>query len=334
MKSVMLHAAGGAATNVVATLMTRPGLDELPVKLDAAFLDTSRSNIAKYPDMEEKLFLVENSNVSADTDGSGKIRGENGEDIIRSIKSYILEKGTGDYNIVFFSGAGGTGSVGGPEMIAEMKSAGQFVIGIMIEDMSDLVAAENCIKTTNTLHNIVEAYADDVIVSYHRNKVSFNRTNEEIFITVYALLKLFSGENDGLDTKDLIHWSQPHKVTEYEPGLYSLLITLGATNFTESVKSPVSIASIYETMDTKRLDVFVEYSTFGHCDLSDIRAEGDSFDQMHFALSSEVIDDYLHDLHQRTQKIKEEADARKSRRRAQRKSNLVRSERSQSVSEF
>jgi hypothetical protein len=334
MKTIKLYAPGGTGTRIVGTMFQDLDFKSLPVKLSAAVMDTSLSNVRKFPELEECTFLVKSDD---NTDGGGKIRSTNGEAIIRSIKPFLLEHEPADYNIVIYNSSGGTGSVAGTEIISEIKSMGGIVIGIVIEDTSDFTAIENCVKTLTSLMNVVEDLDEDIIISYHKNNGSFSKVNEAVITTIHALIRLFSGENDGLDNSDLKHWLQPMRVSGYDASLYSLLIALGSKDFENKINEPVSVASLYQDIEVERLDVFLEYSTFGYSDLTDIPSSDKdrTIDQMHFAISSVAMDDHIKSLSDLTKESSKRAQARMSVKGSKNKmEGLVKGERSKSATVF
>lgn len=308
-KTVKLYAPGGTGTNIVGMLMQKYDLNNLNVKLETAVIDTSDSNLKKFPELQDNVFMVK---TKKDTGGSGKVRGENGEEIIRSIKPFLLENPPCDYNIVVFNAAGGSGSVAGPEIISELLAQECDVIGIIIEDDADVQGIENCVKTLQTFENIVESLESDVVISYHKNGPNFVKVNEAAIISITALLHLFSGENDGLDTRDIKHWLRPSLVSDYDPSLYSLRISLGQEKFEEKILNPVAVASIYKNMEVTRLSTFIEYSTFGYADLSEL---GPDTDQIHFAVTSEGMDAHIDNLIERLETANKKADARRASKR-------------------
>lgn len=304
MKLVRLYGVGGGGANNVIEYM-KTSAANATVKLAPALFDTSDSNWRSAEGLIEERWVVE----GAQNKGSGKVRAENGEVIIQDVKPFLLAHEPGDLNIVICTSAGGTGSVAGPEIAAELRARGEAVVLIVIEDRSDVKAVTNCIKTINSLYNVVESLDTDLVVSYHVNAGSLREVNESVANTIETLSLLFDGTNEGLDTNDLRNWLMPSKVSELEPRLYSLFITLSKESF-EKVQDPVTVASLYNNMEVSQLSGYVEYSTFGYKDLSDYGTS-----EIHFGVGTAQLDTKLTELQDYCNKMEEQAEARKARER-------------------
>mgnify|MGYP005850219109 CR=1 FL=1 len=97
--TIRIYGAGGAGINIASQFQTRPEQTGY-ASPQPVYIDTSSSNIKNHIDKKD-LYLLEA------TDGSGKIRKENANEIQNVIKNVLLEMKPLDLNVVVFSASGG-----------------------------------------------------------------------------------------------------------------------------------------------------------------------------------------------------------------------------------
>ena len=140
--TLALHAAGGAGLNLA---RQRKDVDACLTHLRR--YDTSWANIQ--PD--EDLVLL------ADGDGSGKIRSEHAETIQKRIYGLSDEEiGLADVNIVVYSLSGGSGSVIGPLLSADLRRRKGLLINMVVADTASELDTRNTLKTLQTLQAICQ----------------------------------------------------------------------------------------------------------------------------------------------------------------------------------
>lgn len=224
---VKLWCAGGAGLGIAADVLKSQGKLSTSTeiaRLDTVLLDTSRSNYHK----NESIF--EEHGVELVTipglDGSGQKRDENVDKVVPYIANIVHQHKPEDnssLNIVIHSGSGGSGSIEGPLVVKELLENDAVVMVIMIGDATTNKFAANTAATIRTYASISKQLGKPVIVRYYQNYADKDSTPDNInkaiaySITDYRLL--FSGNIHGVDSSDLRHFFQYHKVTNTEPGL-------------------------------------------------------------------------------------------------------------------
>lgn len=270
-----IYGCGGFGVNVVGAWNdadAHVGVGTAEVHL--AYIDTSRSNL---PDKvtPQQFFLLEG------VDGSGKVRAENHVEISRNIKSIIQQFAPGDMNLVVFSASGGSGSVFGPLLMAELMEQGHQVAGIVVGSDESTIAANNTLKTLKSLESIAGLKNTPAVISYHHNRPDVKRStiDADCRYVMSCMAMLASRRNRGLDTRDLRNWLNFPAVTSVEPQL-ALLTMYNTLAEAQDANQPVSVASLYRTPDDAKLDVTAEYVTDGYP-----REAVESFDQLHGVIS-------------------------------------------------
>lgn len=308
MKTVRLYGAGGAGINVVSSFM-KDFEDTDLVRVMPAIYDTSESNRSRYEGIidDNSVFVLKKAQEDT-SEGSGKHRLENGEAILSSIPGFLLDQRPGDFNIVCFSGVGGSGSVAGPEILTELISRGEVAVGIMIEDRNDMKEVTNCIKTIESLFNGVDETGVDICVSYHKNIDGETLVNKSINDTIAMLLVLFSGKVDTMDVTDVKHLLMPSKVAENEmaPALCSIQIAFNADSI-GMITNPVAAAAVYVNPEMERTRLPVEYSTHGFFDFG-----VEDITQVFYTIGTDDLDKNLNDLTTYYKEVEEKSRARKS----------------------
>lgn len=272
-KQIRLFGCGGAGVNITSHYTgrsTAAGCAEiLP-----ALIDTSQSNLKGRQLPEDATYLVEG------LDGSGKIRAENHTEIAKTIKQILVQIPPTDFNIVVFSASGGSGSVIGPLILKELGDRKIPAIAMVIGSDESVIAAENTLKTLQSLENISQNSGLPLIMSYHQNDLNDKRSNvdKSIFSAIACFSILASGENMEMDYRDLVHWIQYTKVNGGKPQLATVHIATSAEQF-EKVIAPISVASLYSEPDAEHLPTTADYQSVGYADLSSA-----DIDQLHFLI--------------------------------------------------
>lgn len=240
--TVMIYAAGGTGINAISPLVESSVDTEGYAKLFFSLIDTSHSNIDKENDILMKHFyFIKNSEVEL-TDGSGKDRRTNVEAIRRAIPYIINTFQPKDLNIVVQALGGGSGSTIGPLLANELLSKGHNVIMILVDSQTSIRELKNSIDVLHGYQALAEK-REVPVVSYHLSNTdrSPEENNDLIRLVILYLSALWSGENHGLDRKDLDNFINYHRVTQFPVGLVCLQIETDGSVVPEPEKGqPIS----------------------------------------------------------------------------------------------
>lgn len=289
-RTTRIYACGGAAINIASVFSNtqdKPGFSDLKL----SFIDTSRSNIQKFNPEESQVFILPN------VDGSGKVRRENASEIANVIKKVLIDQEPGDSNIVMFSTSGGSGSVMGPLILGELLKRGETVVALVIGSSESKITTDNTIGTIKTLESKVNETNLPVVAMYeHNNGRGLKRSEIDKLMqsNISSLAALFSGDNTGLDSKDLANFVQFSRATNVPPSLVLMTIHHDAEEVAE-MKSPIAIASLYHEADREIEGGNALYLCDG------IRPE-DALDEskidIHFVINNDTVPDMYRSLMQ------------------------------------
>ncbi len=237
---------GGAGINIANEAYTR--LHKLGNGFSSVkdfYIDTSVNNFTKFNLDKSKIFNIEGLNTNQESiQGSGGIRKTHASVIGNQIPDVTTSFGfnkneTDNYYIVFFSTAGGSGSVIGPLLIKSLLEKEMNVIAVFVGDSDDGVSVENTLGTIKTLNHISKVTKTTLSCHYIDNSNSdsvtktpanLTRINEEITSFMVVLSIFLSGKNDALDNQDmnnLINMSA-YSTWDIQPGLYLLAAHSGS----------------------------------------------------------------------------------------------------------
>jgi len=242
---LILHYVGGAGINISKDINT--ALSELGegfCNVLPHYVDTSNNNIHGIDNPD--LWRVKSTQFSGvDIDGSGGVRKTNAPAIADSIKEYLDHHNykapiTGEFHIVLFSASGGTGSVASPLLICNLRERGIPVVGIMVGDSANGLSCENTLNTIATMdHMAKNTINKPVVMIYYNNHASVSvgrnkresEVNKMIFNTLSILSLFLSGDNEDIDTKDMINFLCPELYTSLDipASLYTINVYTGDT---------------------------------------------------------------------------------------------------------
>lgn len=290
-QTLRIYGCGGCGINL-ANHFSDDTNDDFCATVKPAFIDTSHSNLKEGVD-PDSVYLMDG------LDGSGKVRRENHEEISKSIKHILLQVHPGDFNIVIFSGSGGSGSVIGPLILGELLSRGAPTIAIMVGSDESIIAADNNLKTIKTLESISQRSKQPVVLYYERNTRESRRNDvdSQIYAVIGAVSVLASGLNREMDSKDIENWVYFQKTTSVEPQL-ALLDIYNDSDEADKANDPVSVASVYADEDVKPISMVPEYHAAGYLD----QRHG-NINELHFVItinnvpsihkdSQDILDEY------------------------------------------
>lgn len=256
---VRMYATGGGGINLASSwagnVAPEPGVAEvLP-----AYIDTSRTNVIEGIDES-------NSYILPDLDGSGGLRRENHEPIAREIPRILIKFPPTDFNIVVFTGAGGSGSVAGPMLIAELLERNQNVIGVVIGSEESAIRSRNTFNTLKSLDNLAHSKGKPITIFYARNSRDVKRSeiDRQAKHVLVAINYLASRQNRELDTKDIAHFINYHKVTSVTPQLSLLNVYTAIEDVEQYARNAFSMASLLKELDDPQPDLHPAYSCTGY----------------------------------------------------------------------
>lgn len=253
-KTIRLYGTGGFGTNVARHY--QPDMD-LADSVQVAYLDTSRSNL---DDSNEKFAYT-----LTDLDGSGKKRDLNAATIRRHIAPALTAFPPADFNIVLFSGSGGSGSVLGPLLIDELLNRKKMVVALVLGDSDSAIATRNTLKTIQSLSALSDKHSTPVTIFYEEMAQGGQRREIDTMFhdAIGALRMLASGLNAEMDTQDLVNWLYYQHVTPHAAGLGILNIYNSNERLAELYEA-LSVASLYASPDEPHGAVKTAYRTTGY----------------------------------------------------------------------
>lgn len=255
-----IYGCGGAGINL-ASFFDNASQEKGVATLHPVYMDTSRSNLRGKVD-EENCFILQN------VDGSGKRRAENHQEIANNVRQALLKHKPMDFNVVVFSASGGSGSVFGPLILAELLERGEPAVAVVVGSDESAITADNTMKTLKSLDAISRRVDVPLVMYYAQNDRRGRRSDvdAELKQAIAYLGVLCSRENEELDSRDILHWLQYNKTTTVQAGL-SLLTICASDEDVKKVQNPISIASILASVDEAGLTVVPEYHCSGYARL-------------------------------------------------------------------
>jgi len=241
MNKLVIHYCGGAGLNI-AHAMAGKGLCKQGAgfcEIKPQYIDTSENNIRNLK--RDDFWRVTSKNVATNQiDGSGGERKTNFAAISANLEEYLnqygyLNKVIGEFHIVVFSAAGGTGSIVGPLLVTSLRKSDIPVVSIVIGDSSNGLSCKNTLNTIASLDGMAKRVAKKPYTVVYMNNYAANGStasdreksvNESIYTTLTTLSLFMSGDNDDIDTKDMINFVSPNEYStiQISPALYSVNI--------------------------------------------------------------------------------------------------------------
>jgi len=141
--------------------------------------------------------------------GSGKLRRENADAIKSFATDYVERNEFAPVNILVFSAAGGSGSVIGPVLLAEILRQGKIAIVITLVDIDSATDSVNSFNLLKTLDNISKSKGAYVPTVLFDNSNGRFKVDSGIDSTLANLAELLSQPLIGLDTQDRLRFLNP-----------------------------------------------------------------------------------------------------------------------------
>lgn len=275
--TMRVYGCGGAGVNVT-SYFNGMGIENGCAEIFPAYIDASRSNMdATFND--DDIFVLDN------VDGSGKVRRENHAELNNVTRQILLQIPPKDFNVVVFSASGGTGSVAGPLIVAELLERKESVVALVIGSDESIITANNTLNTLKSLESVSRSKQLPVVMYYQHNERGRKQTdiNSEFQLAISTLTILTSRKNHGMDTKDIENWVQFSSTTSVSPQL-ALLDIFKLREDAEEVGDPISVASVYQSRDEDHVNLTPEYHTDGYCG-----EPNDHFQQLHFVITIDEV---------------------------------------------
>ena len=274
---INIYGCGGAGINNAA-YFNNAALEDNCAHIRPCFIDASRSNLTTEFN-EEDIFILEN------VDGSGKLRTENHQEISNVIKQILVQMTPGDLNVVVFSASGGSGSVIGPLLLAELLRQGETALCVVVGSDESIITANNTLNTLKSLESIAKRTETPVCMFYEHNDRQRKRSevDTQIHLAITTLAIMTYKGNREIDSRDLANWVQFHRVTSVEPQLAQFEV-FSDPDMAARIKDPISVVSIYGDADTPQIDMVPEYHAAGY-----MVTPGAHFDQLHYVISIDAM---------------------------------------------
>lgn len=228
--------------------------------IDISYIDTSRSNLK--PGMQEdKIFIVPGLE---DKDGSGKNRAQNAKLIMKHAKQILQEQEPGYVNVFISSASGGTGAVAAAILSNELLAAGHMVLNITVGVADSGAEIENTLDTLKSFEGLVRTHKKTVPVAYFENskETPMSKVDEKVTELIVALAVMFSRQNEGLDTQDMINFLNVDVLTKFPAHVVGLETYVGDLVEAEH-KDTITVASAVTNKDARGIDFVLPYTTFG-----------------------------------------------------------------------
>lgn len=258
---VRIYGAGGCGINLASKIGNRSPQVGL-AGTDVVYVDTSLSNLRKVG-KDAKVYALEG------VDGSGKVRRENSNAIADKIGDLLLEHRPHDLNIVVFSASGGSGSVFGPLIVKALLERDEPVVAFVVGSTESAITATNTLNTLKSLSAISNSANAPVVMYYSQNPENVPRSeiDTSVVTALNAFLVLGSKQNEGLDTRDLMHFFRYDRASRAQPqlSLLEIVTTREPAELTAiGVNHIISLASVFRSTDALPFPMKNEYQCTGY----------------------------------------------------------------------
>jgi hypothetical protein len=267
--TLRLYGAGGAGVNMTRHFHTAVGeIHPGMAQVHTAFIDTSRSNIPDALGDRDVFILTDSTGVLKD--GGGKERSLNHPDIAANIKGLLAKFPPMDMNVVVFSASGGSGSVFGPLLMAEMIRQGLSVVGLVVGSVESVKTVNNTVNTLASLENLATSRELPIVIMYCENNEDSPRAAvDKIFRhAIGSLAVLASRRNAEMDSTDIRHMLHFPKSTSIKARLATLDIARSNEEMEVKVAEEgaqyIAMSSLYENPDVPTIAVRPEYHSAGY----------------------------------------------------------------------
>lgn len=238
---IIVHGCGGCGANIINNVIR--GLTQLGDGFPdwvINYIDSSTNNIEPINDLVVNFHEIKKTSLTAsEIQGAGGDRTALRAIMPTNVKSYldkcnIKQYQPNEFHLVVYSLGGGTGSVAGPLITAELIGMGIPTISVLIGDHGDLIKQQQSLDTLGNLSKLAEIKRKCLTTIYLSNTGSditkIEKENNEELRNILGILSVFlSGQNLDIDNGDMMNMLDMSRVPRLsvEPGIYSLLIYSG-----------------------------------------------------------------------------------------------------------
>ena len=321
--NIIVHAVGGAGINVAATIYEN--YMDILANIEFLAIDSTDKTVQDYDFLQDTFFRIESEKRRGrGIDGSGGERKspELLKQYAKAVKKYVdsfelNDPKVDEFNIVIFSGSGGTGSTVGPLLIQELVQTGHVVIPVMVGDNSSLLFCNNTLKTIETLENIAVRNRVALPFVYYNNtidgktnKSTESVVNEKVSTLMVLLGTLLSGTIRNIDNEDVRKFLQPtlFESIDVKPGIYELAIK----RFELDVEDAILVRTLTadDVEDDVEINVPVLQAKTGYIIDKDIRELYEDL-PINLYLRSESVYDIIDELNDTYDKLEESTKVRR-----------------------
>lgn len=299
MSKVTVYAAGGTGVNIGRSLINAMlGKRTLTgsAEVNTVLLDSSDSNLRDVHNSDQQLPVY----ILEGLDGAGGDRAVVLAKATEAVPDILMRFQPSDLNIVVQSGGGGTGNVLGFVLTREMLKRGHNVVVMVVMDRDARKVVENSIKTFESYEKLVRIAP--VVMAYYENAglESEQHVNLQVLRDIGKLSVMWSGQNHGMDSKDLENFLHYDRVTSFEPALTRL--HLDDDLKLDKGEIAVAMASLYSQTNQTPPLADIEYSTKGM--VLDADAIGSDEFPIHFVLTQGTLSSKYQALKEREEHFK------------------------------
>lgn len=255
-KSIRIYGNGGTGVNILSALMRELKKHDHLAEVNPVYVDSSFSNSAADPEL---TYIVK------DMDGAGKDRNEMLKPARREAPNILIKHPAEEINIMVCSGGGATGAVVSTALAERIWEEGGTVVFFVAGSSESLKTAENSLKNFQTLNQVGQRAGRCPVICYDSNGDNTRRdlVDEGMIKGLMALLDLYSGNHEELDSADVAMWLRPEKAAKLEPQVV-LLDIYPSRKDAESREYPISVAILHSSDDRSSGAIPADYVTEGY----------------------------------------------------------------------
>lgn len=296
---IRVYGCGGTGVKIASMFEPMRNQPEAGIaNVQVTYVDTAFSDLQK--DVKAKdCYLLR------DTDGSGGLRRELSAAIIESVPELVQLHEPEELNIVVSSGSGGSGSVIAPSVTSELIRQGKQVIAVVVGDAHTAQWMNNTMGTIRSYNGISQVRGRTVPLAYFENTSENTEASVNIQVAqlVTGLSALWSRQNQGLDSKDLEHFLNPEKITDFPPQL--AMIKLYVKEIPKAEESNVmTVVSLSKTREESRLG-FVAEAHYTGISGDDLAETVRNLSPLHLCMLDQSFHELMEELTAKTRTVKQ-----------------------------